>query len=157
MIFIFGTSNRTKTLASGMFTCPFCHAQRPYERKSTRPHISFYFIPLIPYGDTTEFIECQHCHHAYDPAILSHPTPRLTREARPLADQLNTLKQRLQDGVPIEWALADLTGAGLERTLAIQQVEQAVGRGRKLCPTCGLSYAETRQTCSEDATALQSE
>jgi len=88
---------------------------------------------------------------------LTQPTPRLAREARPLAEQLNTLKQRLHDGLPMEWALADLTAAGLERTLAIQQLEQAVGQGRKVCPTCGLSYAETRQTCSEDATALKSE
>lgn len=157
MIFIFGTSNRTKTLEQGTFTCPFCHAQRPYERKSTRPHISLYFIPLIPYGDTTEFIECQYCHHAYAPTILTQPSPRLQREARPLAEQLNTLQQRLHNGLPIEWALADLTGAGLDRTLAIQQLEQAIGQGRKVCPACGLSYATTRQTCSEDATLLKTE
>ncbi len=148
---IFGTRGRTSTVEEGEFFCPQCQQQREYERKRARNYFSLYFVPLIPLGEGQEFVECSFCHNAFDPTVLLLPPQK---RPIPLAEQLNGLKERLEAGTPVEYALRDLTAAGLDRDMALQMVQQQIGEVRQQCPTCGLSYADGVPTCAEDGTAL---
>jgi hypothetical protein len=77
------------------------------------------------------------------------------RRVLPLAQQLNTLKQRLEDGTPIEYTVADLTAAGLDRDMAMENVRQVVGAQFRQCPECNLMYAPNVEQCFEDQTPLK--
>lgn len=151
---IFGFGARTHKTGSGQFACPRCGVPRSYTRKKARRYFTLYFIPLIPLGELGEFIECDVCHTAYPLAVLDHkakPAPRA------LADQLNALKGVLEGGTPVEYALRDLTAAGLDREVARQSVRAAIGTARRECPQCQLHYAANVSTCKECGTILQPE
>ncbi len=156
-LIIFGTKPRTTTVDKGKFYCPNCSVekgdQRQYERKKVRNYFSLYFVPVIPLGAGQEFIECQFCENAWQPDVLDMVF-KPKRRIAPLADQLNTLEQRLRDGTPVEYAVADLTAAGLDRDVALQNVQRVIGDTRKHCPDCGLTYADNVEQCAEDDTPL---
>ncbi len=156
-LIIFGARPRVTSVDSGTFLCPNCSTsrdqQRRYERKRSRNYFTLYFVPLVPLGNGQEFIECQNCQTAFDPTVLDvNFKPK--RRVLPLAQQLNTLQQRLQDRTPIEYAVADLTAAGLDHDLAQENVRRAIGEARRQCPECNLTYAPTVERCAEDDTPL---
>ena len=156
-LIIFGTRPRETTLGKGKFYCPACSVaredERVYERKKVRNYFTIYFVPLIPLGSGDEYVICQHCGTAHPPDVLEREfIPK--RRILPLAKQLNTLRGRLEDGVPVEYAVADLTAAGLEREMAQENVRQVIGAARRTCPDCGLTYAPTVERCAEDNTLL---
>jgi hypothetical protein len=154
---IFGTYPHTTIVSKGKFYCPHCSVekgdQRQYERKKVRNYFSLYFVPMVPLGAGQEFVVCQFCGNVWQPNVLDM-TFKPKRRIIPLADQLNTLETRLRDGTPIEYAVADLTAAGLDRDVAQQNVQQVMGDGRKHCPDCGLTYADNVEHCAEDDTPL---
>lgn len=143
---IFGTSNKTKTTGSGQFFCPRCQTTRAYERKQAKRYFSLYFIPLIPMGDIGEFVECQTCHLTYRPDILSVKPPASKTD---LAGLINSAKSRLEGGYPVEFYVRDLNAEGVEREVAWTIVNAAVGKERRRCPNCDLSYASTVTVCPE--------
>jgi hypothetical protein len=152
-LIIFGTRNREEDKGSGDFFCPHCNEKRRYNRKRVRNYFSLYFVPLIPLGKGQEYVQCQFCSMAFQPEVLDM-TIKPKRKIRPLAEQLNTLKDRLESGVPVEYVIADLTAAGLDRDLANENVNRMIGEVRRICPTCNLTYAGNVMTCAEDGTAL---
>lgn len=156
-LIIFGTRGRETSEGKGKFYCPNCSVtrddERVYERKKRRNYFSIYFVPLVPLGSGDEYVVCQNCGTAFAPDIVdANFTPK--RRIAPLAQQLNTLKQRLEEGTPVEYAVADLTAAGLERNVAQENVRQVIGQQRRACPDCGLTYAASVERCVEDNTPL---
>ena len=143
---IFGTSNKSKTTGSGQFYCPNCKTTRAYERKQAKRYFSLYFIPLIPMGDLGEFVECQTCHLTYRPDILTVKPPAPKTD---LAGLINSAKSRLEGGYPVEYYVRDLNAEGIERDVAWTIVNAAVGKQRRHCPNCDLSYAPTVTVCPE--------
>lgn len=144
---IFGTKARQKTVGAGQFYCPRCQVQRAYERKKARRYFTLYFIPVIPMDELGEFVECQTCHMAFTPDVLSmKPAPRKLT----VTEMLNTVKKLLEvDAMPVEYLVRDLTAAGLDREVALATIRDQIGDGRKTCPNCGLTYAPAVTTCSE--------
>ena len=150
---IFGMSPRTKTTGTGTFFCPHCRTSRSYERKEGRNYFSLYFIPLIPLGKPQTYIECTTCHITFAAEVLSAKAPPAKAD---LLTHLNTLKTSLEQGTPVEYALRDLTIAGVDRDVALGLVKSAIGEARRTCPKDGLSYAISVTTCSECGTLLPS-
>lgn len=142
---IFGAKPRYKTIDSGEFFCPSCQKSRKYDRKGGKNYFSLYFIPIFPIGDLDEFIECQTCGRSYHPDVLKQ---KLSKPAPDVARLLNTTRTRLENGYPVEYLLRDLTDDGLEREVALNVVQMAVGSARKVCPNCGLTYASGVLACS---------
>ncbi|MEM6283662.1 MAG: zinc ribbon domain-containing protein [Chloroflexota bacterium] len=156
-LIIFGARPRITTTGHGEFYCPNCSTdssqQRRYEMKKSRNFFTLYFVPLIPMGAGEEYVECQHCGLVFPTDVLDMKH-KPKRRVLPLAQQLNSLKQRLEDGLPIEYTVADLTAAGLDRDVAMENVRQAVGTQFQQCPECNLMYAPGVARCIEDETPL---
>ena len=143
---IFGTKARYKTVDSGEFFCPSCQKTRQYERKQGKNYFSLYFVPVIPMGDAGEFIECQTCGRSYHPDVLKQ---RLSKPQPDVARLLNTVKSRLENGYPVEYMIRDLTDDGLDRDVALNTVQMAIGSQRRQCPNCDLTYAVSVQRCAD--------
>ena len=148
---IFGMSPRTKTTGTGTFFCPHCRTSRSYERKEGRNYFSLYFIPLIPVGKPQTYIECSTCHVTFTAEVLSTKAPPAKAD---LVTHLNTLKTSLEQGTPVEYALRDLTIAGVDRDVALGLVKSAIGEARRICPEDGMSYSISVTKCSECGTPL---
>jgi transcription elongation factor Elf1 len=143
---IFGTRAKTKDLDAGQFFCPHCQEMRQYVRKQARPYFTLYFLPVFPVGKGSEFVECQTCHLAFEPGVLSMKAPERKAD---LATQINRIKTRLESGTPVEYVTRDLTGAGVEWDVARAMVDAQIGPARNVCDVCGLAYASTVTTCAE--------
>lgn len=76
---IWGWRARVINGEQGQFNCPNCGVRRPYQRKKLQRFFTLYFIPLIPLAVLQETIECQVCHKAYTPAVLTYD-PVVARE-----------------------------------------------------------------------------
>jgi hypothetical protein len=148
---IFGTRLRHKKIGEGEFFCPKCQANRLYHHKKAVRYFTLYFLPVIPIQQLGDFIECQTCGVAFEPAVLSlHNRLSGHRPGAPdLARTLNTLKARLEEGYPVEFMVRDLTADNLDLEVARRMVETAIGPGRKTCERCSLTYAESVERCKE--------
>jgi len=148
-VIVFGTRIRAKVISEGQFFCPHCQAQRSYWRKRATRYFALYFVPVFPLGQLGEFVECQTCHLAFEPAVLerklSASKPGRTDD---LAQMLNTLAERVAAGAPVEYLVRDLTAAGLERDLAVELVNKHLSAGQKRCAGCGLSYSTAATVCA---------
>lgn len=71
-----GTYNWAKTIATGQFYCPKCLAVSQYRHRSSRPFLTVYFIPIIPIGGSTQFVECSTCKVQYPVGIIE-PEPSI--------------------------------------------------------------------------------
>lgn len=155
MLFIlFGARTRTRTIDSGEFFCPYENARRAYERKSTRLWFTLYFIPLIPLNKQGDFIECQSCHRTFQEDVLNpawQEQMKQTARSKPVdpVSLVNNLKQHLQNGMPVEYAVRDLTAAGFDRSVVMQMIEAQIGKERVYCHNCGLTYAPGVTRCQE--------
>ena len=69
-----GTYNWAKTIGTGQFYCPKCLAVCEYRHRSSRPFLTIYFIPVIPIGSSTNFLECSTCKLQY-PESMNEPLP----------------------------------------------------------------------------------
>lgn len=147
MIFLFGTKDKSSVVGKGTFYCPHCQTERAYERKRAKRYFTAYFIPVFPVSDLGEFIECQTCGMTYTLDVLDAAKPK--RKRRTLAEMINNLPAILDEGMPIEYLLADLTAAGLEREAALRLIRDALGKARAACPNCGLTYAPAIDICPE--------
>lgn len=143
---IFGTKAKTKTVGKGQFFCPHCQTTRQYERKHAKNYFSLYFIPIFPIGDGGEFVECQTCHRAFNPQVVNQkPASRQPDVVR----LLNGVKIQLERGQSVEYVIRDLTAEGIDREIATNIVNMAIGTERKVCPQCDLTYAPDIATCPE--------
>jgi hypothetical protein len=142
---IFGTKAKMKTVGEGEFYCPHCQHERHYERKQVKKYFSLYFIPVFPVGDLGEIIECTRCGRSYKTDVLDR---KLSKPQPDAARLINNLKTQLHNGDPIEYAVRDLTMAGIDLDLARNMVTMAVGEDRKECSHCELTYAGSVTHCT---------
>ncbi len=82
---LIGTMNWTKTIAQGEFHCPNCNTTRQYQRKSFRPFLTLYFIPVIPLGKVGDFVRCRSCRVDFAPEILTQPIMKEPPSSQPVA------------------------------------------------------------------------
>lgn len=66
-----GSKGVTTHTGFGEFFCPVCQVRREYRRKKMRKFITLYFIPVIPSGKKTDYIQCGTCGNAFDPEVLN--------------------------------------------------------------------------------------
>lgn len=141
---IFGMKRRFRTVGGGEFFCPHCQRQRTYEHKRGKNYFSLYFIPIIPMGDSGEFIECQSCGMSYNLDVLNFKPERPSADVNQL---LNRVKAMLDRGMPIEYVISDLTAERLDRDVAFNAVRLVTGGEHRTCPRCDLNYAPTMSRC----------
>jgi hypothetical protein len=67
---IIGTRSLTRTHAKGAFHCPGCWAQQTYRHRRVQRFYHLLFVPLIPWGQMGEYVECDACQTTYDLAVL---------------------------------------------------------------------------------------
>ena len=67
---IFGTRAVTRTLQRGTFNCPTCDSTQNFELKTAKKHGHLYFIPLLPMGDSVEYVECAECKETFRTEVL---------------------------------------------------------------------------------------
>ena len=154
LFIIFGTRVRHQEIGEGEFFCPKCRAQRHYKHKRATRYFSLYFVPLIPFGKLGEFVECQTCGVAFEPAVLQVRGPVGARHqaapsAQSLAQMINALPARLTAGTPVDYLVRDLTAAGVDRDAALAMVQPHLAAGQKTCENCGLTYAASVAHCAE--------
>lgn len=69
---LIGTMNWTSTTEKGEFSCPVCESRQPYRRKSVRPFLTLYFIPVLPLGGLQEYVSCGKCKQSFETSLLSN-------------------------------------------------------------------------------------
>jgi len=67
---VFGTRGVKSTIKSGDFHCPQCQQRRSYRHRKVRRFFTLYFIPLIPLGKASEYVECESCKASFISRIL---------------------------------------------------------------------------------------
>ena len=67
---IIGTMDWASTRDSGGFFCPECGVDRSFRRRACRPFLTVYFIPVIPIGSLSEYIECESCRLQFADDVL---------------------------------------------------------------------------------------
>jgi uncharacterized tellurite resistance protein B-like protein len=70
---VIGTFDWPKTLETGEFYCPVCDNPRKFRRRTSRPFLTIYFIPVIPIGGKQEYVECLTCKKHLAPFVLGDP------------------------------------------------------------------------------------
>jgi hypothetical protein len=149
-VITFGTRVRHKVIGEGKFFCPKCQSQRDYQHKRASRYFTLYFIPVFPMGQLGEFVECQTCGVAFETSVLNLRGPAQPRpQPVNLAQLINAIPGRLNTGVPVEYLMRDLTGAGVDRDVAQNLNNPHLAAGRKTCATCGLTYAAGVAVCAE--------
>jgi hypothetical protein len=72
-------------LEGGMFDCPHCRARRRFVRKQEQPFMTVCFVPLVPYGEGIDFVECLACGGVFDETATG---PREQTEQEDLAERI---------------------------------------------------------------------
>jgi hypothetical protein len=78
-----GTMDWASTVSTGNFYCPQCQAEVEYRERVSRPFLTLYFIPAIPIGGLSQYVQCRKCKSKFEVDVvrLSAPPPR--REPQP--------------------------------------------------------------------------
>lgn len=136
---IWGTKAVTRKTDSGTFHCPNCGSPQFYERKTIQKHGHVYFIPLLPMGDTAEYVECQGCRETFRPEVLSFDPGQKEREFKSEFDR--ALKRlmvlmMMADGAVEEEEIATIMGIyesvakrSLTRADVLREVKEAKSEG----------------------------
>ena len=167
MLIIFGAQNKQKITDEGEFHCPYCEAERHYQRKENRMYFSLYFIPLVPMGGGSEIIECTTCHRAFGVDVLSDEGQAFYEEKKKRPESadkpkrqssaaylLNNAEDTLRSGEPLEYVVRDITAAGINFDVAMNAVEPFLRHERAYCENCGLNYISGVEYCKECAQTL---
>ncbi|MBG6088036.1 zinc-ribbon domain-containing protein [Actinomadura viridis] len=83
MLLIFGLSVFFRTVSEGTFHCPRCGGDRAYRRRVGRRWFTLFFLPVIPFNQVGEVVECRTCRTRFDIAVLQSPTARQMAAALP--------------------------------------------------------------------------
>jgi len=140
---IFGMKGKKTKLDEGEFYCPICGGQRHYHHIQVRRYLSLYFIPVVPLDHQGEFVECQTCGKTFAMEVLTLKAP--PPKSRSLAEIINALPNDLLNGLPLDYAMRDLTQAGLSYDAA--KAALAPFPPAHTCPDCGLGYVAGVSTC----------
>lgn len=71
---IWGFKTLFKTQSEGVFFCPQCGGDRPYQLKLARRWFTLFFIPVFTYRQDGVHVECQACKGAFAETALQRQT-----------------------------------------------------------------------------------
>lgn len=97
-------------------------------------------------------MECQACGRAFDVKVLqlkAEDAQAARRQQPNPVSLMNNIGKHLNQGMPVEYLVRDITATGLDRDLVLKMVNEAIGADRVHCQSCGLSYAPSITTCPE--------
>ncbi len=69
---LIGTMDWSSTRLKGNFACPNCETTEQFRLKASRPFLTLYFIPVVPIGGLTEYVQCTRCRNAFETMVLSN-------------------------------------------------------------------------------------
>lgn len=109
---IWGLKVRYKSLSSGLFFCPRCGGDRPYELREAKRWFHLYYIPLFPAKTLGRQVKCQTCQTSFAEDVL----------ARPTSGQLSSLLIDAARGVIVHVLRAGSTQSPAARHAAVAEV-----------------------------------
>jgi len=113
---IWGFKIRYKLLDKGMFFCPNCGGDRPYQHRQGRKWFRLYYIPLFPVGGAVnEHVQCDVCQGKFTMRAL----------ARPTSNQLSSLLLDGVRGVLVHILRTGSMGSPAAREVAVNEVQRA--------------------------------
>jgi zinc-ribbon family len=74
MLLVFGVRYLAAVIATGLFHCPSCGGDRPYQLRRPRAWIHAFWLPVVPLRTGDEYVECEVCRTRYEPSVLDVPT-----------------------------------------------------------------------------------
>ncbi len=69
---LIGTFEWASTRLKGVFDCPECNVATSFRLKASRPFLTLYFIPMVPIGGLTEYVQCASCKTSFPPLVLAN-------------------------------------------------------------------------------------
>lgn len=78
---IWGQSNVTRAVSSGIFVCPTEGMERAYWHFRTRSWRTVLSLPVIPGDIVEEYVECFCCGETVHPQVVKSPHPSLRVES----------------------------------------------------------------------------
>jgi uncharacterized tellurite resistance protein B-like protein len=69
---LIGTMEWASTRLKGMFVCPNCATNQAFRLRASRPFLTLYFIPVLPIGGLSEYVQCMHCRNSFETLVLSN-------------------------------------------------------------------------------------
>jgi hypothetical protein len=112
---IWGWKVRFKTLSTGVFFCPRCGGDRPYELRLAKRWFHLYYIPVIPAKELGRQVKCGVCTTSFTEAAL----------ARPTSGQLSSLLIDAARGVVVHVLRAGSTESPVARQAAVAEIVRA--------------------------------
>jgi hypothetical protein len=113
---IWGFKIRYKLLDKGIFFCPSCGGDRPYQHRQGRKWFRLYYIPLCPVGGVVnEHVCCDVCQGKFTMQAL----------ARPTSTQLSTLLLDAVRGTLVHVLRAGSMQSPAAREIAVSEVLRA--------------------------------
>jgi hypothetical protein len=82
-----GTMDWASTVSTGSFYCPQCQTEVEYRERVSRPFLTLYFIPAIPIGSLSQYVQCRKCENKFEVDVLglSAPPPRREPQLSPVS------------------------------------------------------------------------
>lgn len=70
MIIVWGTKWTISVVEKDYFVCPVCRTNQEYELKRARKFFTFFWIPIIPLGKESFYIDCCYCGSSFNTKLL---------------------------------------------------------------------------------------
>ncbi len=93
---LIGTMEWASTRLKGMFICPNCGSNQAFRLRASRPFLTLYFIPVLPIGGLTEYVQCMNCKNSFETIVLSNRMlPSDTLQTASSSNSLATFEEDL--------------------------------------------------------------
>ena len=69
---LIGTMDWASTRLRGNFLCPHCSTNEKFRLRASRPFLTLYFIPVLPIGGLSEFVQCNSCKNSFETVVLAN-------------------------------------------------------------------------------------
>lgn len=69
---LIGTMDWASTRLRGNFLCPHCSTNEKFRLRASRPFLTLYFIPVLPIGGLSEFVQCSSCKNSFETVVLAN-------------------------------------------------------------------------------------
>jgi hypothetical protein len=158
---VYGWRNVVSHLSTGDFHCPHCGRFAAYQLKQFRPFGTLFFIPILPMGGATRFVECSHCGSQFHEDVLDYRPSRGSEgrddrdtadvpsgPAPSVADQVQAIERELLAGTSVGRMQAQLEEKGYPKERAEALIAELCGGETKEC-RCGRRYHPRAVQCGE--------
>ena len=95
---VIGTKCERKVLEAGYFPCPHCNTEREYYLIKEKKFITLFWIPIIPYGSISEYVECMKCESGFDQNDFENieSKRKIIEKNKHMHDWLNPIKEDIE-------------------------------------------------------------